>query len=261
MQSSTLALMAVQGQLDPMPDCAIFADTGAEPKAVYEWLNVLEKLMPFPLHRVQHANGLLENIKDSVKGGRFAGAPFYTESSEFNKKDREGRLRRQCTREFKVTPITRKIRELCGLEKHQKAGKEILAVQYIGISLDEVVRMKPSFNKWIQHRWPLIEKRMTRWDCMLWLEKNGYPVPPKSSCTFCPYHSNNEWRWLKNNDPDGWNQAVEVDKLIRGGVRGTTQNLYLHRDMVPLDEVDLSTDTDRGQLELWGNECEGMCGV
>ena len=34
-QSSTLALMASRGEIGPMPDCAIFADTGAEPAKVY----------------------------------------------------------------------------------------------------------------------------------------------------------------------------------------------------------------------------------
>ncbi len=36
---------------------------------------------------------------------------------------------------------------------------------------------------------------------------------------------------------------------------------YLHRSLVPLDQVDFSTDVERGQGLLWGNECEGMCGV
>ena len=40
-QSSTLALMAAHGEIEPMPDCAIFADTGDEPKDVYEWLKWL----------------------------------------------------------------------------------------------------------------------------------------------------------------------------------------------------------------------------
>lgn len=31
-QSTTMALMAAHGEIGPMPDCAIFADTGWEPK-------------------------------------------------------------------------------------------------------------------------------------------------------------------------------------------------------------------------------------
>lgn len=40
-QSTTLALMAAGGGLTPMPDCAIFADTGEEPSAVYRHLDWL----------------------------------------------------------------------------------------------------------------------------------------------------------------------------------------------------------------------------
>ena len=51
-QSSTLALMFATGELSPMPDCAIFADTGAEPKIVYDHLERLIEALPFPVHIV-----------------------------------------------------------------------------------------------------------------------------------------------------------------------------------------------------------------
>jgi len=47
-----MALMAAHDEIAPMPVAAIFADTQAEPKAVYEWLDWLEKQLPFPIHRV-----------------------------------------------------------------------------------------------------------------------------------------------------------------------------------------------------------------
>ena len=55
-QSSTMALMAAEGHIQPMPDCAIFADTGYEPKAVYRYLEFLEKVLPYPVYRVQKGN-------------------------------------------------------------------------------------------------------------------------------------------------------------------------------------------------------------
>ena len=37
---------------------------------------------------------------------------------------------------------------------------------------------------------------------------------------------------------------------------------YLHRQCVPLDQVDLSTAADKGQTEFgFLEECEGMCGI
>jgi len=260
-QSSTMALMAAHGEITPMPDAAIFADTGAEPEGVYTWLDWLEPQLPFPVHRVMWKEGLLKNIQDSVgTGSRWAAAPFYTTSP---KGDGMGILRRQCTREFKIQPIERKVRELCGLAKGQRAPRgELLATQWIGISLDEIQRMKDSEHAWCRHRWPLIEMRMTRGHCLEWMQANGYPAPPRSACTFCPYHSNHEWRNLRDNDPAGWAQAVSVDALIRNGGKGTTETLYVHRDGVPLDQVDLS-DPHEGQGQMFSmmDECDGMCGV
>ena len=69
------------------------------------------------------------------------------------------------------------------------------------------------------------------------------------------------WREIRDRDPEAWVEAVEVNHAIRTGLRGIRCDVYLHRSAVPLDQADLSTPADRGQLDLWGNECEGMCGV
>ena len=68
------------------------------------------------------------------------------------------------------------------------------------------------------------------------------------------------WRDLRDNDPESWADAVEVDGRIRD-IWGDEKKWFLHRTGVPLDEVDLSTAEDRGQLNFFVNECEGMCGV
>lgn len=255
-QSSTLALMFANGELEPMPDCAIFADTGAEPGYVYKWLDWLEERLPFPVHRVMWKNGLTVNLMESIQGGRFAGAPFFTES-----KSKRGQLRRQCTREFKVQPITQKLRELVGLKYRQRAPRRILVVQFIGISADESLRMKPSRLHWVEHQWPLVEKNMRRADCLAWMRSNGYPEPKRSACVYCPYHSDAEWRDLKKNSPLDFAAAVSIDESIRRGVRGTTQKLYLHSSLTPIADVDLRNAADHGQVDMFNEDCEGLCGV
>ena len=261
-----MALMFAKGELEPMPDCAIFADTGGEPAYVYTWLDWLEKQLPFEVHRVMWKNGLTANIKEAIAGKRFAGAPFYTESggngATFVAGRREGQLRRQCTREFKVQPITQKLRELVGLKFRQRAPKgKILATQYIGISFDEVSRMRPSRSPWIEHLWPLVDHRMYRQDCLDWMADRGYPEPGRSACTYCPYHSDREWHNLKANHPEDFQAAVDIDQLIRGGVRGTRQQLYLHRKLLPIEDVRFDTAAAVGQADMFNEDCEGMCGV
>ena len=250
-----MALMAAHGDIEPMPDCAIFADTQAEPKRVYEWLDWLEEQLPFPVYRVTRGN-LRADIKESFRRKRFASVPFFTESENSN----GGVLRRQCTREYKIEPITKKVRELLGYEPRQRIPSG-LVTQWIGISLDEIQRMKPGRNKWIELRWPLIERRLSLWDCLAWMEKQGFPLPAKSSCTFCPFHNDVFWREMKLYDPESWADAVDIDRTIRNGLRGTTQKLYVHRGLKPLEETDFSNLEDCGQLNFFNEECEGMCGV
>jgi hypothetical protein len=248
-------MMAMHGEIKPMPEGAIFADTGGEPQAVYDWLDWLEKQLSFPVYRVMQDAGLKNNIVNSAtNGARAAQPPFFAANG--------GLLRRNCTADFKVVPITKKVRELVGLKPRQRAPKDtILATQWIGISLDEIQRMKEPREKWLKHRWPLIELRMTRGHCLEWMQDHGYPRPPRSACTFCPYRSNKEWRDMRERDFISWNDAVEMDDLIRDGVRGTKEKLYLHRSMVPLDEVDLS-DPQEGQAQFsFMDECDGLCGT
>lgn len=245
-QSSTLALMAAKGEIGPMPDAAIFADTGWEPRKVHEYLDWLETQLPFPVYRVMHKNGLLVDLMGE---GRYAAVPFFTADG--------GLGRRQCTAEYKLKPIRRKMRELLGYEPRKRIPADS-ATCWIGISLDEAIRMKPSWDKWITNRWPLIELNMTRWHCLEWMDKNGYPMPPKSSCLGCPFHSDKHWAEMKCGDPEEWEQTVEMDKRIRTCAKGMRQQ-FMHRSRRPLDEVDFSVITN--QIDMFGNECEGMCGV
>jgi hypothetical protein len=258
-QSTTMALMAAHGELEPMPDCAVFADTGWEPKAVYEHLQwvMSGNLLPFPVHVVSAGN-----LRDEIAAKRPRGKFLKVDIPAYVLTDGEagGLVNRSCTRDYKIDPIRRKIREMLGIAG-KRSPAEAVVEQWIGISLDEATRMKPAREPWTVNRWPLIEKRMSRGDCLEWLRRNDYPRPPKSSCIGCPFHSDDEWRALT---PTEFADAVEVDARLRDPARGIARTkgaLFLHRSCKPLDQVDLSTAEDRGQLNLFNNECEGMCGV
>lgn len=256
-QSTTLALMAEYGDL-PKPDAAIFADTQWEPKAVYHHLEWLRSVLSYPVHVVTAGN-LRDGIiaRRNSTSGRFPSIPWYT----VNPDGSHGMGRRQCTSEYKLKPLAAKMRELAGYEKGQRIPAGTVEV-WVGISLDEAGRMKPAKQRWMTNRWPLIEVGMTRRDCLRWLEKRGYPRPPKSSCIGCPFHNNAMWRDLRDNSPDEWADAVAIDAALRqGNSRGIRGTEYMHAARVPLDQVDLRTAEDRGQGNLFMNECEGICGV
>jgi len=249
-QSTTMALMAAHGEITPMPDCAIFADTGWEPIAVYKHLDKLKAALPFPVHVVSGGNLLDDTLaRTNTTGQRFASVPWFMLSP----RGKEGMGRRQCTKEYKLRPIQIKIVDLLG--GRPSGGCEM----WIGISLDEAIRRRESRVKYIRNRWPLLEKAVTRRHCIAWLAEHGWTAP-KSACGGCPFHSDAMWRDQRDNDPAEWRQSIEVDRAIRNqpGIRGQQ---FMHPSRVPLDEVDLSTPEEHGQLNLFNNECEGMCGV
>lgn len=178
-QSSTMALMAAMGLIEPMPTAAIFADTMAEPASVYRWLDWLEKRLPFPIHRVSKGN-LAEDgkvMRRSKKGTLYSKTdiPFFTKSVT----GEIGKIKnRACTTDYKIAPIMKLARKIAGVRRGEKS---IRVIQWIGISMDEIRRMKPSREKWAQSRWPLLEMRMNRQQCLNWMEQNGFPEPPRSA--------------------------------------------------------------------------------
>lgn len=258
-QSTTLYLMACAGEIGPRPDVAIFADTGAEPPDVLSHLwRLAENFGGIIPIRIVSAGDIEADVLRSRDGrSRFASIPLRVLGQE----GQPAMLRRQCTREYKIDPINRELRSLLGLAKGARAFGRVSVEQWIGISLDEAIRMKPSREKWITSRWPLIERRMTRRDCLAWLDAHEQPRPPKSACYFCPFHDNATWRRMRDDDPETWARSLAFDAEIRRGkLRGVDEDAYLHGSLKPLGEAPIDTDDPR-QMKLFGNECEGMCGV
>lgn len=255
-QSSTVALLIAHGEV-PMVDAAIFADTQWEPQGVYQWLDWLETQLPYPVHRVT-AGSIRDSIlqKQNTTGGRVASIPWHMQMPDGS----HSMGRRQCTNEYKLQPLIKAKRQLLGYQPRQRipvGSCETL----IGISTDEASRMKDSREVWNRNVFPLIDLGMSRTDCLAWMQRHGYPQPPKSSCIGCPFHSDREWRRIRDEDPDAWADAVALDEVIRQPVRGIKGQQFMHRRLLPLAQVDLSTAEERGQTNLFENECEGMCGV
>tara|TARA_R100001163_G_C5006378_1_gene153797 strand:- start:52 stop:870 length:819 start_codon:yes stop_codon:yes gene_type:complete len=262
-QSSTLALMIERGDL-PMVDAAIFADTKGEPKEVYDWLDWLETKLSYPIYKVSLGN-LKQDTIDTAKGKtkyKFVHIPFFTRNKDTNKK---GLLQRQCTGLYKINPVNQYVRKLLGLKKGQHRKKGTNVEMLMGISYDEMFRMRTNQIKWITNVYPLVDLKIKRKDCEKWFTKYYNKVPPRSACTFCPYKTNTEWLHLKNNYPKEWDDVIKFDKQIRRGTK-TDSKIYLHRSCKPLDQVDLENLKTSNQIELFeGNglvdECDGMCGV
>ena len=239
-QSFTLAAMAALGDIEPI-DYAVHADTTHERTDTYTFA---EKYTPWLEERGVKAVTVKPEHARLLNNYDFVTIPAYTET------DNGGRIKRQCTSDWKIIPVRRWTRA-----NHNGEPVE----QWLGISLDEVQRMKQSDVKYITNRYPLIEMKMSRWDCKRWLENHGLDIPPRSACVFCPFHSRSEWRDIRDNAPEDWNKAVQVDNAIRKA--RPPYDLFVNVQRKPLDECDLDNEIDKGQLSLWENECTGICGV
>lgn len=253
-QSTTLLLLAAEGRIGPL-DAAIFADTMWEPRVVYEHLDRIEREIAepagIPIYRV--SNG---NIRDDALNPehRFASMPLFIKNEDGG----DGMTRRQCSNEYKVTPIKRKVRELLGYEHPTPVPRGVFAEQWIGISRDEFGRAKDSDVRYARNAFPLLgmpggadgRTGWTRSDCLRYLRSRGYGETPKSACTGCPFHGNAQWRRMRDEQPQEWTDAVEFDHAIRkGSARGNANGkpllgeAYLHRSRLPLDQAPIDRVT------------------
>lgn len=195
--------------------------------------------------------------------------------------DGKGMVRRQCTSEYKLKPIKAKARELLGASLREVNGEtrvgrvggrpgEIYAENWVGISTDEIGRQRPSDVQYLKRVDPLIDiLNISRADCIAYLT-DRWPFPvPRSACVGCPFHSNKEWRDMRDNRPDEWQNAIEFDHAIRKGnasrglARGTELlgEAFLHADRVPLEMADIDRlqrgEADPAQASLFGDDALG----
>ncbi len=255
--STTLAVMSARGELQHL-DAVIHADAG------WEHYGTQEKGTFYSQWLTQH--GLYVevlptgDIRRDGLGGHIH-MPLWTANG--------GPLQRQCSQHFKIAPQKRRMRELLGFHPSKSPAPPAEKIeQWIGFTMDEMQRMKPSRVQYIVNRFPLIEMRMTRRDCVKYLQELGLPLPPPSSCVGCPYKG--AGRWLASTS-DEMTEGIEFDRqnrdnpLIKYGVNNGHLYIYRgHDGPVALEDADLQGDAhareQTQQAPLF--DCSGgICGV
>lgn len=299
-QSTALLLLAAEGRI-PCFDAAIFADTGWEPREVYEHLARLEAEVAapagIPIHRVSFGDLRADSLSDDYT----TVLPLYITNADGG----AGMLSRQCTQNYKLIPIYRTVRGLLGAAKRSRpcdkcagSGRRVpppsvgqpssqlgecsvcrgtgdrttvgavsdpnaWVSMSIGFSTDEIIRVAPSRRRYVVHEYPLLDLGWSRDDARAYLAGRGFAETPRSACIGCPYHSNAEWTRLARHAPEEWADVIEFDAAIRKvpGATGIQGEAYLHRDRVPLP---LSIRSTSPEPELPGCSpfgCRTMAGV
>ena len=264
-QSTVLALMADEGAFGEIPDVAIFADTYWEPSGVYENVEWLSSVLSFPVVTTSNGRSLRDDAHEGVsdKGRPATAMPLFTVSQEGS----GGMLPRQCTDHYKIRPIHHAVKRLLRVDPARRMPAGISVETWLGISAEEVLRMRDSHVGWNVNRYPLVERGMTRYDCLEWFAERYSDRPlARSACAGCPFRSDEEWISLKTSDPDLFEDAVELDRRLRDGDAPTASTIehvaFLHRSHKPLDEaVERAEHLKKLQPRLWVDECQGVCGV
>ena len=227
MQSTALALMSCENSLSlkkgqPMPhpdvpiyDLVIFCDLGMEPSWVMdqvmftqdacEQVKISFKILDSPLH---------EDFMRNFGERRTVSIPWWTLRGDGHK----AKMPRNCTIDYKSEVIAKYVRwEVLGYRKGQRLRPEDRKAHemHMGFSYEEQKRCKESTNPMFVNHYPLVEMKLVRADNYAYIRDVWGLETRASACTFCPFHRNYFFRYLRENLPEEYAQLVMVDELLR----------------------------------------------
>ncbi len=232
-QSGAIAVLIAQGKL-PTPDVAFMSDTGREKSST--WPFVHEFIRP-QLRTV----GLELTI---VKSAEFASLDLFSGSGDAlmpgftNQSGSVGKLSPFCSGRWKVDVGERFLRSL-GV---------VSANNWVGISIDEMQRVRTQHRPWLKLWYPLIfGVPMRRRECVDLIRTVGWVGHiPHSACYMCPNMGDAEWIDMQRNWPGDFAAACAIEAEIHA----RDPHFFLHQSCIPLGDVDFlaqrSMFPDRG---------------
>lgn len=239
-QTIALAILIKRGVL-PRPDRVVCADTGREARSTWDYLEAHVRPLLAPLGlAVEIAPHALATVDLYGLNGDLL-IPAYTAT---------GKLPTFCSVEWKQRVVQRHLRA-------SGVGPATTVASWIGYAWDERRRIRGNHGEGCWRRtFPLVDLGLTKADCQVIIADEGLPLPPSSSCAMCPHRSNAEWRHVRDNLPDQWREALDLDEAIRED--DARHAVYLHQSRVPLRQADLDAQ-DRQEPN---RQCSlGLCMV
>lgn len=177
---------------------------------------------------------------------------------------------RSCTADFKIRVIAKWLKERgahagkpCRLHRAEDRAAAIAAVARrprldcgqcvapnpavvaIGISVDEIGRANTRrAAAWETVVYPLVSigddtgLRLNRLDCERIIRDAGLPVPPKSSCYFCPFHRPSVWQDMRRDEPDLFEKSAALEDTLNERRKTLGKDpVFLTRFAIPLREA------------------------
>lgn len=198
-QTIAMAILIAQGKL-PTPDKIVFADTGDESTETWEWMyERVQPLLARTIYRsIEIATHAWATVDDYALNGDLL-VPAYTQN---------GKLPTYCSSEWKTYVIHRYLRSW-GVKQCD---------MWMGMSTDELSRLKASKVKWITKKYPLCLGYgvcMNRMECTKLVEDTFGMKAPKSACWKCPHRTDPQWQHMKVFYPQDFAKAVKRDYEYR----------------------------------------------
>jgi hypothetical protein len=230
-QSNAVMVLAAQGRVQY--DAFIFANVGEDSENP-ETLEYIEKYTkPF---MADHGLKFVE-VRKTLRCGKAETLRQFMERTKTSipipmRLETGAPGNRTCTVDYKILVIDR------WAKKNGAVGSFTVG---LGISTDEIHRARTDGRVVTKggleriKEYPLIDLRLSRNDCHTIIREAGLPQAPKSSCYFCPFHSDLAWYDIRQRFPALFADACYLESLMQNRRRELGKDaVWMHRKLIPL---------------------------
>lgn len=256
-QSSALCVLAATGRLDEVMggpiDAALFSNVGEDSEYPATLSYVRDVMQPWAAERGlqvielnrRKRDGSVETLWGRLMKPDSRSLPIPVRMSN------GAPGKRSCTYDFKIAVVGK------WLKQHGACAADP-AVVAIGISTDEYQRANSKkVEPYEQPKYPLLDLGLDRNDCIRIIADAGLPIPPKSSCFFCPFHRPTMWAEMRRDQPALFERAQLLEDTLN------ERRAMLERDPVWLTRFNkrLSDAVAMAQEPLWYDDTfnDGRC--
>ncbi len=153
----------------------------------------------------------------------------------WHKKIIPSRIGRWCTDKFKIRAMRKYFDSPCFVN--------------LGIDTDEEHRAKMANHKGMENRFPLLERDMSRQDCVHTILENDFELPMKSGCWFCPFQRKSEWLRLREQKLDLFNESIKLEERCNADRQTRDKkpiHLFCKRPLSNIDNIKPPKNQDTG---------------
>lgn len=265
MQSTALALMSCENvkspgkyPMVPVYDLVCFCDLGKEPPWVMKQVNFVKQVCENAGIKFEILKSpLYEDYLKNFGHQRVVSVPFWT----VNEDGKKGKMLRNCTLEYKINLIQKYVRwEILGYKKGQRTKPEDMKIHemHIGFSYEERRRCRENPHKMFYNVFPLVDMKLERKDNYAYIKDVWGLETKASACTFCPFHRNYFFQYLKTNAKQEYRDLVAFDHLLETEQPNTkiTSKLYISRSRKRIAELSEEECNDAeyfpyGEQQVW----------